>query len=346
MQQSEHAAPQTTGGGTATKVPGGLRPVLRYGLLFGSLSGLFALLQLAVSVTSAIENRSAYASVAYGLQNNGFNLQIIGQWLGPVLVATYTSCLVAFGLSMWLAWYAGRVTAVATRRRSLGALVGMLTSVVGSAIWIVVSVGVAAVARIDGTLSGILTASVGPSTGPNSSQIFWLVGQEVAAALFAIGFAAIAGRLGAASVRLPEGLVSGPAQTSPVRYIAFGPYGPYAGGVVPPAVPALTPPPARPFVVAPMYPPPPELYRQQQAAPYGYPTAPGYPNASGYLPATAYPAYPAYPGYPPMAWAPPPTSTATLTPSSSTAPQGDATAAADASGASDPPAVDGTAASS
>jgi hypothetical protein len=308
MKQPERAVPfpasnLSAAGGHAA----GLPPVWRYGLLFGGLSGLFAVLQLVVSETSAVENRFAYSSAYYGVQNQALDPTVIVRWLGPVLTASYTSCLIAFGLSMWLCWHAGRATAEATGRRTLGALAGMLASGVGSLIWIVASVAAVLLVHTDGTLSGVFTSN--PTNAPSSTaaDLGGLLLQEVVAGLLALGFAAVAGRMGAASApsespaRSPAG---GQAPAGPPPGLAY--YGGFGGPAVPPQAPAMTAPPARPFVVAPMYPPPPDLYGNQQAGmPYGYPPASPYPPypAAGYPPQMM---YPAYPGYPPAPWPTPP----------------------------------------
>lgn len=315
MQQSEHALPAPTGGRpVAPSRATDAHPVWRYGLIFGGLSGLFAVLQLSVSVTSAVENRAAFASLYYGVQNQALDPTVILRWLGPVLVATYTSCLLGFALSMWLCWHAGRAAAAASGRRSFGALAGMLASMIGTLIWIVASVAAVLLVHTDGSISGIFTTNPIHPTASTGGAIAGLVVQEAVAGLIALGFAAIAGRLGAATAQMPPStavLTRSPWPGAPTLASYPTAYGPTFAPPVPPnppGAPALTPPPARPFVVAPMYPPPPEYYRaQQNGAPFASPT-PTY-GAPGAQPPTPYPSYPPYPGqpgYPPRQWAPPP----------------------------------------
>jgi hypothetical protein len=207
----------------------------RFGLLFGALGGLFALLQVVVSVTSAWENHAALASIYYGGQNQALDPILAAQWLVPVLSATYGSCLLAFALSMWLSWGAGRAAAIATGRPWTGALAGLLTSMFSSLIWIAASVFVAARFHTDGTIAGILTTTPTYSAAATGPEIAGLVAQEIVAGLISLGLGAVAGRIGGAAARIPRSMV---------------------GGWVPPVTPAIPGPglasgPGRPFVVAP-----------------------------------------------------------------------------------------------
>lgn len=281
----------------------------RYALTFGALSGLFGVLQVVVSVSAALESQGAIQSLYYGAQGGGLNPSIMAQWLGPLLTATYGSCLLGFAISMWLCWAAGRVAASAYGRRSAGTLAGLLTSAIGSAIWILASVLAVLLVHTDGSITGILNTSPNLSAGMVGGEVAGLVIQEVVAAAVALGFGSLAGRIGAASASLPQWPVRALPTLPPAPpFVMYPP-------ALPPGTPALGPgPQPTSFPVSPVYPPPPEIYRTP-ASPNGAATPrpmPATPWGNAYPPPGAYPAYPAYPPpgaafpvYPPAAWYPP-----------------------------------------
>jgi hypothetical protein len=262
------------------------KAVRRNGLIFGLLNGLFATLQVALSSSAALENHAAISSLYYGFKNQALDPSVALAWLTPILASAYGSCLVAFGFGMWLCWQAGRATALAAGRDVGGASAGMLTSLIGSGVWIAASVAAALVLRTDGTVSGLLATTPDRSAANLGAELAGLLTQEVVGGLVGLGFGAVAGRIGAGSVRFPS-------RAAPPA--TFGPL--YAATI--PLPPSGYPAPGMPM---PLYPPPPDFYRGPAPAP-GQPFSggwpPGYSGGGAYPP--AYPAQPFYAPYPPPA---------------------------------------------
>jgi hypothetical protein len=260
MQQSWNMAPPAGGALGQSRIA---HPVRRYALIFGLLNGLFAALQVAVGSVAALENRAALGSLYYGIQNEVLDPAVVYAWLAPILAATYGSCLVAFGFGMWLCWHAGRAAALAAGRDTGGASAGMLASVIGSGIWIAASIAGALILHTDGTISGIFATTPSLSDANIGGELLGLLTQEGVAAFLALGFGAVAGRMGAASVRFP------PRAAPPM------PYGPYYTAAAPPP-PAGYPAGGPPLPSYPTYPPPPEWYRGSGQTP-GQPFYTAYP---------------------------------------------------------------------
>jgi hypothetical protein len=287
MQQSWNMSPfamSATGGVRAASPEA--QAVRRYGLIFGLLNGLFATLQVAISSSAALENHAAISSLYYGFRDQTLDPSVAVAWLTPVLASAYGSCLVAFGFGMWLCWQAGRATALAAGRDAGGASVGMLTSLIGSGVWIAVSVVATIVLHTDGTASGVLASTPDRSAANLGGELFGLLTQEVVGGLVALGFGAVAGRIGAGSVRFPAR--SAPPATFAPLYAATIPLPPHG-------YPAAG-------VPMPSYPPLPDFYRGLPQAPSqqfggGWPSS--YPGGAAYPP--AYPAQPFYAPYPPPA---------------------------------------------
>lgn len=238
---------------TAGAQPWGEHPVRRLALTFGLINGLFAALQVAVSSWAAVINQGVSASLYYGVNGVGLNPSIIASWLAPMLIAAYGTCLLGFIASLWLCWQAGRAAALATGRRGAGAQAGTLVSLLGSASWIVLSVLAALVLHTDATvagLAGIVTAAPG-RVGPNPpTEIVVLLVQLIAAALFALGFGALAGRIGAGAAHLPPAPPTSAARMgypAPIPPYGFWPpptppYGPYSPAAYPPRPESYVPP--------------------------------------------------------------------------------------------------------
>jgi hypothetical protein len=226
-------------------------------LTLGLMNGLFATLQVVVSSSGAVENSPALASVYYGTHGAGLDPTVIASWLAPLVIATYGSCLVAFAIGMGLCWYAGRLVALAGSPAA-GTRAGLLTSLIGSVIWIGASVVGVLLAHADGSLSGLVVAAQGrPSSAGVGGELAGLLAQEIVAALITLGFGALAGSIGASSV---------PRQPPPPRQVSPG--GPPAGWNMYGTV---------------SYPPRPEMYRTPPPALATDPGAP--PPASGTDPA-------------------------------------------------------------
>ncbi|HEY7780057.1 MAG TPA: hypothetical protein VIC85_07585 [Ktedonobacterales bacterium] len=220
--------------------------------LLGLLYGLFAVLQVVVSVSAAVENHSVIAGLYYGTQQSGFDPTVAVQWLAPMLVATYGSCLAAFVIDMGLCWYAGRLVAGASVRGSGGAGAGLLTSVIGSAIWIAASIVAVLFAHTDGTIAGLFATTPQYSAANVGGEIVGLVVQEGLAAALALGFGALAGAIGGASARPRPALA-----VMPPRAHSMPPIAPAAM-----PYPGAAPYPLNPYYPVNLpYPPPPEFYR-------------------------------------------------------------------------------------
>ncbi len=281
-------------------------PLSRYAWMFGALNGLFAALQVMVSVSAALESRAPLSSLYYGIHGSGFDPSMLVAWLGPLISATYGTCLLGFIVSLWLCWHAGRAVASAAGARSGGAVAGLLTSVIGSGVWMVVSIAAIAIAHTDGSITGILNTNPGFSAASVRSEGVGLVVQELVAASLSLGFGAIAGHLGAATVSVTASSRRNLPQMPPsARYMPMSPHA-VSGPTVPP------------FAGSTLYPPPPEVYRAPwppagwitpgapQPSSWPAPMYPPYPPVPPYMPqggpsysAAPYPAsYPPYPGYP------------------------------------------------
>jgi hypothetical protein len=218
-----------------------------FGLPLGLLAGLFALVQIFVSVFAALASGPALRSLQQifsGINGGPVSnpLPLVGDLAGVVFI-TYLASVVTGVICLCLCWYAGRQTAYVLGRHAAGARAGMLVMLISSAIWIVTSVAATLVVRADGTLSGIFTSAF--AGGNLTTELILLLIQEVLAALFGLGLAALAGALGAASAPV----VAPP----PVAPPTFMPYPPFAGMAPPP--PNWLP-----------YPPPPSYFGWQNPA--------------------------------------------------------------------------------
>src|SRR5690348_13383962 len=113
-----------------------------YGRNLGMIAGLFAFLQVLVSVSSARANillMRATQDVITNITNN------IGQTpltlladLVSTLVATYAAMLISGVIMLGFAFYAGRVTAQEVGRHT-GALAGFWVALISGAIWLAIS---------------------------------------------------------------------------------------------------------------------------------------------------------------------------------------------------------------
>jgi hypothetical protein len=170
-----------------------------YGRLLGLLSGLFALLQVLISVSSVKSNaltvaglQSAVNSTVNGTPTDPLNL--LGD-LVPVLVITYLSAAVAGAIMMGFAWYAGRLTALTIGRREFGGIAGFWTALWFGGAWLALAAGATSVAHADGTISGLFFSTPGPSQ--LGTELILLLLQNGFAALCGLGLGALAGFIGA-----------------------------------------------------------------------------------------------------------------------------------------------------
>jgi hypothetical protein len=175
--------------------PPALYPIQRYGLLFGAIAGLIALVQVGVSVVSALENRYTLTNLYFSTSGGD---AAVASALGALLwlvLAVYGTCLLGFIFMLALCWQAGRAAALETGRAAAGTEAGLLVTVSGSLIWVIASVVAVLLFHTDGSLAGIATASAHLSAATDANEIAILVGQEMLAILVALGAAALVGRL-------------------------------------------------------------------------------------------------------------------------------------------------------
>jgi hypothetical protein len=229
-----------------------------YGRNLGMIAGLFAFLQVLVSVSSARANlllMHATQDVITNITNNIVQspLNLLSD-LVPTLVATYTAMIITGVIMLGFAFYAGRITAQEISRHR-GALAGFWVALVSGVVWLVVSLLGAIILRADGTISGVLTSGANDRLVP---QVVWLLIQELPLALLGLGFGALAGLIGAATAKIAPRPAPGyaPYALNPAIPTRFQPYP--AQGYQPPSAPVN--PPAN----LPTYPPAPEFYQTQQ----------------------------------------------------------------------------------
>ncbi|HEV8192333.1 MAG TPA: hypothetical protein VGP82_12770 [Ktedonobacterales bacterium] len=243
--------------------------VRSFALPLGILSGLFAMVQVFVSVSAARAGGPALRSLhqifggvslvqildgtAPGIISNP--LPLFGDLAG-VMFITYTAAFVTGCICLGFCWYAGRQTAFVLGHHTAGGRVGFQVMLISSAIWIAASIGATLVAGADGTITGIFTSAF--AGGDVTTEVIALLMQEAVAVVFGFGVGALAGKLGEWSAR------TAPRQTiAPPAYMMM-PYPPYPG--VQPATPNWQ-----------TYPPPPSYYHpgpQNLASEHGAPSTP------------------------------------------------------------------------
>jgi hypothetical protein len=231
-----------------------------YGRNLGMIAGLFAFLQVLVSVSSARANlllMHATQGVITNITNNIVQspLNLLSD-LVPTLIATYTAMIISGVIMLGFAFYAGRITAEEIGRHS-GALAGFWVALISGTIWIAVSLLGAIILRADGTISGVLTSGANDRLVP---QVVWLLIQELPLALLGLGFGALAGLIGAQTAKV----------TAKPRFApAFAQFAPYPGTPTlfqpyPPQGYQPSSAPVNPPANIPAYPPTPEFYQTQQ----------------------------------------------------------------------------------
>jgi hypothetical protein len=228
-----------------------------YGRNVGMIAGLFAFLQVLVSVSSARANillmratQDVFTNITNNTVQSPFNLL---SDLVPTLVATYASMFITGVIMLGFAFYAGHITAQEIGRHT-GALAGFWVALISGAIWLVVSLLGAIVLRADGTISGVLTSGADDRVIP---QAVWLLIQELPLALLGLGFGALAGLIGAATAKITPRPPLAPA------YAPFAPYPGIPARFQPYPAQSYQPPsaPVNPLANVPAYPPAPEFYQ-------------------------------------------------------------------------------------
>jgi hypothetical protein len=227
-----------------------------YGRNLGMIAGLFAFLQVLVSVSSARANillmratQDVFTNIINNILQSPLNLL---SDLVPTLVATYAAMVITGVIMLGFAFQAGRITAAETGRHT-GALAGFWVALISGTIWLVASALGAGILRADGTISGVVTSGAPDRLLP---QVFWLLMQELPLALLGLGFGALAGLIGAQTAKIPQRPKLASAYTPIASYPATpAPFQPYpAQGYQPLNISAN--PPAN----VPVYPPTPEFY--------------------------------------------------------------------------------------
>jgi hypothetical protein len=176
-----------------------------YGRLLGLLSGLFALLQVLVSVSSAKANALTIAGLQQAIDNTTAGtptnpLNLLAD-LVPVLLITYLAAVIAGAVMMGFAWYAGRLTALTIGRRAFGGVAGFWVALWSGAIWLGLALIATLITHADGTLSGILTSS--PGSSRLAIELILLLVQNGLAAVCGLGLGALAGYVGAKGAPVP-----------------------------------------------------------------------------------------------------------------------------------------------
>lgn len=291
-----------------------------YGRMLGILSGLFALLQVLVSVSAVLANQGAIAALQHsasppylGTIPSDLNGVVI------VLVATYGSALLGGLLMIGFAWYAGRLTALSLDRRVAGGTAGFWVALWSGVIWLIVSLVAALLTHADGTVSGVFTSS--PGRALSVVQVVLLLVQNGVAALIGLGLGSLAGLIGTRSVRVsPDTQPRFPVVTPPAVY----PQQAYPPGAYPPN-PNPSPYPTGAGNPQAQYPPlnPSGSYPQGMPPQVAYPPEPMVPSRPDPM---RYPAYSSSPTIP-SPLAPPPTQPLSRRPSQpATPPNGTPTA--------------------
>lgn len=252
--------------------------VRSFALPLGVMSGLFALVQVFVSVYAARASGPALRSLheifggvslldylngsAAGISSNP--LPLLGDVLGTMFI-TYTAAFVTGCICLGFCWYGGRQVAFVLGRHTAGGRTGFQVMLVSSLIWIVVSIGATLVVGADGTITGVFTSAF--VAGSVGTELAGLLVQQALLVLFGFGIGALFGKFGEWSARTAPQRPSAPTQ-----FVA--PYPPYPG-------PGMPMPPVAPNWLP--YPPPPSYYypypgAQQPPHEPGAPLAPESPN--------------------------------------------------------------------
>lgn len=255
-----------------------------YGMRIGLISGLFSILQVLVAAAAldgARADVSSYYTAGYPLGilaiiiiNPDGTIQRISDEISGLIFKTTLSTVALGVVTLVLAWYAGRLTAVAIGRHARGASAGSTVWWVSSLIWIVASLVGAAVTSPSGNLIDIPTSFFSARAGLGFNTNFFPLGfitllvLDGLVALIGWGLCAAAGAMGASSAPRDAS-----APTLAPGMLAMAPMG------------------MQPMALA------------------GYPPAPGYPMPQGFPPAGAYPPPARMPqmyGPPPAGMYPPP----------------------------------------
>ncbi len=244
-----------------------------YGRIVGVISGVFSILQVLISA-AALNGAAATVESYYVNKTDGI-LRIAN--MGTLILSTVLSAILLGCVTLVFAWFAGRLSAIAIGARKGGASAGLSVWWVSSLIWIIFSMGAAAIDPhnlIDALTSGAITlASSGAQYNANFFPLgfFTLLIIDVLGALVCLGLCAAAGALGAStapidrlSARAPNAMPTLAGYAAPMPPVGYYPNYPMPGAPSP--YQAYSPTPG-------VYPPPPAYYAQQQQRPQQSPGA-------------------------------------------------------------------------
>jgi hypothetical protein len=209
-------------------------PIQRYGLIFGAVAGLIAIVQVGVSVVSALENRYTLTNL-YFSAGGGDAAQVSALLAAmPLLIAAYGTALAGFIFTLILCWHAGRAAALETGRATAGTEAGLLVGTTGALIWVIVSVLAVLLFHTEGSLAGIATASARLSPATDAREIALLVSQETVAILFGLGAFALVGWLAGGSAVTALRRAAGAPLPAPSSF-SPAPWSPRADAAPPPS---------------------------------------------------------------------------------------------------------------
>ena len=207
----------------------------------GILSGVFAALQVLISAATARANIATIESMRWSLSRlstgGGNPFPLFGSLFGVMLV-TYAAMVITGAISLWLCWYAGRLTAFVQGRRAGGAGAGFRVALLSGGIWIAFSIIISLLLRADGTITGVI-ASTADGSGL-AGQLAGLLVQEIILAAIGLGLGAWAGHLGASSAPVPSEPDIVPAFVVTPAYPAYPAYPGYPGYPAYPDYPVYT----------------------------------------------------------------------------------------------------------
>lgn len=265
------------------------RPKARsYGWNLGILSGLFAALQVLISASAARANIFSIESMRWALsrlQTGGGNPVPLLRPLGAVVVISYGAMVVTGVASLYLSWYAGRLTAYVHGRRTGGAGAGFRVALLSGLIWMAFTVIISLLLHSDGTITGVVAST--PDGSAFAQQLIGVLIQELVLAAIGLGLGAWAGYIGSGSAPLAKMPATPPmAQPAVYGYQPMYPVYPvypmygaypghqgYSGNPAPQPQAQGYPYPSHPApyapqpvgAVPPSYPPPPDYYRSNGA---------------------------------------------------------------------------------
>ncbi|MGO8949035.1 MAG: hypothetical protein ACLQUY_15585 [Ktedonobacterales bacterium] len=185
-------------------------------------AGMFALLQVLITISAAASAYPAVLTMQRSMVNWSENGGVsIGQLAGPLVqlfLVTYISALILLAITLGLAWYAGRVAMENTGMPAQAVSAGTSVALASGLVWLIIGIPLVMLSHADGTISWLIATigviTVSPSGPPASSvyvtspgvpylliEFLALLLQGILFLIFALNGGAIAGRIGAGSLR-------------------------------------------------------------------------------------------------------------------------------------------------